>query len=52
MGAITAQGAEGGVVLGAVGGIVGLVAGFDQERNEYNDKIVGCIIGRGYTLTR
>ena len=42
---------EGIIAFAALGGVVGLVAGFETERKKHDDEIAGCLDGRGYTLT-
>ena len=51
-GAIARYGAEAALVVGAIGGIVGLVAGFEEQRKKHDDEIAGCLNEKGYTLTR
>jgi len=42
---------EGVLAFAALGGVVGLAAGFETERKKHGDEIAGCLNGRGYTLT-
>ena len=44
-------GVEGIIAFAALGGVVGLAAGFETERKKHGDYIAGCLNGRGYTLT-
>ena len=50
-GAIAGHGVEGAIVVGAVGGALGLVAGFEEVRKKHDGEIAGCLGERGYTLT-
>ena len=44
-------GVEGILAFAALGGVVGLAAGFETERKKHDEEIAGCLNGRGYTLT-
>ena len=44
-------GVEGVIAFAALGGVVGLAAGFETERKKHDDEIAVCLNGRGYTLT-
>ena len=43
-------GVEGVIAFAALGGVVGLAAGFETERKKHDDEIANCLDGRGYTL--
>ena len=44
-------GVEGIIAFAALGGVVGLAAGFETKRKKHDNEIAGCLNGRGYTLT-
>ena len=41
---------EGVIAFAALGGVVGLAAGFETERKKHDEEIAVCLDGRGYTL--
>jgi len=41
---------EGVIAFAALGGVVGLAAGFETERKKHDEEIAVCLNGRGYTL--
>ena len=43
-------GVEGVIAFAALGGVVGLAAGFETERKKHDDEIAVCLNRRGYTL--
>ena len=43
-------GVEGIIAFAALGGVVGLAAGFETERKKHDEEIAVCLNGRGYTL--